>query len=402
MQPWIRKHSPKNAKDLIGQDSGMRQLRDFVLNFKKQKKRAMLLYGPTGTGKTAAVHALAKELDLELIELNASDFRNEAQISLVLGGAVNQQSLFFRGKIILVDEVDGLAGREDRGGIGAITKLIDKTSFPMVLTANEPWDSKFGALRSRSILVQFDSLTYPATAAILKNVAAVEGIIADDLALKALARRSSGDARSAINDLQSLSEAKMELTEQSLQDLGERNRKESLPQALTLIFKTTQAAIARSALDNVDEDIDTSFLWVDENLPKEYTKSIDLALAYESLAKADVYRGRIRRWQHWGFLVYASALLTAGVAVAKIEKYHTSNSYTQTMRILKIWQANQKFQKRKAIAEKVAAQTHSSKKEVLKSTMPYLKVIFKKDKKQAALIAQQFELDREEVDWLKN
>lgn len=402
MLPWIRKHTPKHLKDILGQDSALQQLKDFVTNFKKQKKRAMLLYGPTGIGKTAAVHALANELDCEIIEVNASDFRNAEQITTVVGGAVKQQSLFFKGKIVLIDEIDGIAGNEDRGGLQAILKLVEGSAYPIVLTANDPWNSKYNALRSKSILVQFQNPSYVAIANILKSVAKSEGIKADETALKALARRSAGDARAAINDLQSLSEKTKELKEESLIDLSDRNKRESIVQALTIIFKTTQADIARGALDNVEEDIDTAFLWIDENLPKEYVKPKDLASAYEKLAMADVFRGRIRRWQHWGFLVYVNSLMTAGVATGKDEKYHTLVNYSQTGRLLKIWQANQRYQKRKAIAEKIADQTHSSKKEILKSTMPYLKVIFKKNKKMAEQISDEFNLDKEEVDWLKN
>ena len=40
----------------------------------------MLLYGPSGGGKTISVCALAKELGYELVEINASDSRNAVQI----------------------------------------------------------------------------------------------------------------------------------------------------------------------------------------------------------------------------------------------------------------------------------------------------------------------------------
>ena len=69
----------------------------------------MWLWGDSGTGKTATAVALAHELGLELIEVNASDSRNKEAIGSLIGGAVNQGSLFGTGKLILVDEVDGLS-----------------------------------------------------------------------------------------------------------------------------------------------------------------------------------------------------------------------------------------------------------------------------------------------------
>ena len=74
---------------------------------------------------------LCSEFDFEIVEINASDLRNADSINSVLGAAINQQSLFARRKLILVDEVDGLAGREDRGGVAAISALVEKSTFPV-------------------------------------------------------------------------------------------------------------------------------------------------------------------------------------------------------------------------------------------------------------------------------
>ena len=146
--------------------------------------------------------------------------------------------------------------------------------------------------------------------------------------------------------------------------------------------------------------MDEQFLWVDENLPHEYEKPQDLARAYEMLSRADVFKGRIRRWQHWRFMVYINALMTAGVASAKDEKYHKFVSYKPTGRILKIWIANQKSLKKKAIASKIAERTHSSTKEIMHTTLPYIQHIFRKNKSMASVIAKELKLDKEEIEWL--
>lgn len=396
MVPWTKKYSPKSSKDVSGQQEGLQQIRDFIVNFKKQKKKAMLIYGPSGTGKTTAVHAIAKENNLEIVEVNASDTRNSEQILAVLGNAAKQQSLFSKGKVILVDEVDGIAGQQDRGGVQALAKLIEKPAFPIILAANNPWDSKFSSLRSKTTMVQFMALDYLTIYRELKRICTSEKIKAEDDVLKNIARRSGGDMRSAINDLQIMGE----ISSDSLQELSDRDRTESVMQALMKVFKTTQPDIALPAFDNVQEDTDQVFLWIDENLPKEYTKPKDLARAYDALSLADVYRGRIRRWQHWRFLVYINNLLTAGVALGKDEKYHSFVKYGPTTRLLKIWQANQRQHRKKQIAQKIADKTYSSQKEILKSTMPYMKAIFK-NKEMAERISEELGLDKEEVEWLR-
>ncbi|MBI2654019.1 replication factor C large subunit [Candidatus Woesearchaeota archaeon] len=401
MQPLVHKHKPKTTKEIIGHDDILAKLKNFILNFKKEKKNSALIYGSSGTGKTSSVYAIANELGYEVIEVNASDFRNAEQINQKVGNAIKQQSLFAKGKVILVDEVDGLHGNEDRGGVQAIAKLIEDSTYPIILTATNPFDSKFSTLRSKSNLMEFKQLDYLSIFRILKKICEQEKIKYDEDVLKALSRRAGGDARAAINDLQALAHEKKELTKESLEELADRNKLESIMTALNKIFKTTDLKIAISAFDNVKEELDEQLLWIDENLPKEYTRPEDLAKAYEMLSKADVFNRRIRRWQHYRFLIYINALITAGIASAKKEKYRHFAEYKPTGRILKLWWAKQKAAKKKEIAAKIAAKSHSSVREILKNTMPYVPVMFKNKQMRNNLITQ-LNLNEEEVDWLKS
>ena len=400
MKPLTHKYIPKTTKEIFGQDDTIKKLKNFIINFKREKKNSALIYGPSGTGKTSSVYVIAKELDYEVIEVNASDMRNAEQINQKVGNAIKQQSLFARGKIILVDEIDGLSGHEDRGGIQAITKLIEGSAYPIILTATNPFDNKFSSLRSKSNMIEFKALDYLSIFKILKKICDNEKIKYEEDMLKALSRRAGGDARAAINDLQLLAQNKKELTKESLEELAERNKTENIMTALNKIFKTTDLKIAISAFDNVEEDLDEQLLWIDENLPKEYTKPQELAKAYEMLSKADVFNRRIKRWQHYRFLVYINALITAGIAVAKNEKYKHYVEYKPTGRILKLWWAKQKAAKKKEIAGKIASKTHSSKKEILKNTMPYLPVMFR-NKEMRNNIINYLDLNEEEIEWLK-
>jgi replication factor C large subunit len=399
MKPWIRKYQPKSLKDVKGQDSAVKQLEDFVTNFKKQKKKATIAYGQSGTGKTATVHALANDLNYEILEVNASDFRNKDIINSVIGTAINQRSLFFKGKIILVDEIDGLSGMKDRGGVSALAKLISDSPVPIIMTSDNPYEKKLSDLRKKSELVQFRTLAYTTIFNVLKSIADEEKIKYKEEELKTLARRAGGDLRAAINDLQSLTQDG-KLTKEDLEQLSDREKKESIISALTKVFKTTDPSIAIKAYNNVEEDLNKINLWVDENLPKEYTKPQDLARAYDFISKADVMNRRIKRWQHWRFLVYINAYLSAGIAVSKDEKYKGFVSYKPTTRILKLWQAKMKYMKRTSIASKIAEKTHSSTKRAIKDTLPYLKPIFK-NKKMGGQLAEELDLNEEELEWLK-
>ncbi len=397
--PWIRKHAPYSAKEVVGQDKGVERIRQFVSSHAKGAK-PLLLYGPPGTGKTASVYALAEELDLEVIEVNASDVRNKAAINELLGAALNQQSLFFKGKVILVDEADGLSGMKDRGGIQAVIALVKDARFPVIVTCNDVESKKLKALKKAAECVAFDPLSAKDIAVLLTRIAKSEKIAAEDKAISAIAHRVGGDARAAINDLQTLSDGK-KITMQELEALGEREQKEAIEQALTRVFKTTSADVALPAFDNVDVDIDQLFLWIDANLPKEYTKPEDLANAYDVLAEADKFFGRIRRWQYYRFYVYIYKLFTAGIALAKKEKYATVPKYKRSSRPLMIWMANARNAKKKAIAEKLGAASHASTRRVLNDVL-LLKPIFQNDKATASMISEQLELDPEEAAWLRS
>jgi len=401
MEPWTRKYMPKRLEDLVGQDAMAKQLVDYVKNFSKHRGKALMLWGPTGIGKTSSVHALANELGLELIEINASDFRNKEHIDATVGNASKQQSLFSKGKIILVDEIDGLSGMEDRGGVSALAALIVTSGFPMICTATDPFDQKFSDLRKRSIMVACPAPQSSSIFSMLKRIAQHEKLDFKEDDLKSLARRSGGDMRAAIIDLQALSQEKGRLTKEDIEGLSQREQSESIINALLKVFKTTDPKIAMNAFDMVDEDLDRCKLWLDENLPAEYEKPADLARAYDMLSRADVMQERIKRVQHWRFLVYVNAYLTAGIAVAKDAKYQKFTQYRPTTRILKLWQAKQKYERRKAIAAKVGAKTHTSSKDALQVYVPYLKIMFQKDKAMAERLAEELDLEKEEVAWLK-
>lgn len=303
MTLYTIKYAPKNAAQIFGQDLAVSQLKDFILNYKKKKQKAALLYGPIGSGKTSSIYALAKELDYDLLELNSSDDRDEASMKSFLNAALGQQSLFFKPKIILIDEVDNVSGREDRGAIPSLVASIEKSSFPVILTANDPFDSKFKPLQKISQMIEFHKLQYRTIAHGLQWVCEQEKITFDEKAINTLARQVDGDMRAALLDLQISSPTKS-FTPESLKSLSDRKRTESILNALAIIFKSSTVENALPVLENIDLEMNDIFFWMDENLPKEYLTPQSLAKAYEHLARADVFNGRIKRQQHWRFLSY--------------------------------------------------------------------------------------------------
>ncbi|NJL43980.1 MAG: replication factor C large subunit [Nitrosarchaeum sp.] len=398
--PWIHTHKPLSLQEIKGQEKALAALSAHLASHKPGQK-ALLLHGPSGSGKTCAVYALAHDKDLEILEVNASDTRNAAGIEAVIGQASKTGSLFGRRKIIFIDELDGLSGTSDRGAGQALVRIIKESAFPIILAANDAYAQKLQALRKHAEVITFSEVSFEDIQTILSSIAKREGVATDEQTLRALARRAGGDMRAAINDLQMLCTSGT-LDKSMLEELSERHRTQSMEHALIRVLKSTQASVALGAFDDVSEDLDKIFLWIDQNIPQEYTRPADVHRAYEAIAHADVFFGRIRRWQHYRFYVYCYILLSVGVALAKDERYPGTPAYKESSRILKIWWANQKGMKKKSIAGKVAEHTHTSTRRALKDVLPYLKIASPQLPKHALEgMADLLGLDESEIAWLR-
>src|SRR3989338_4661309 len=195
---FAEKYRLKLLKDLVGQEQAVQELQKFIKEF--PKKKGIILHGPPGTGKTTIVHALAKELNLDLFELNSSDLRNRLKLEEVLKPASEQHSLFKSGKILLMDEVDGVTGT-DIGGVPELIRILEKTAHPIIMTCNDIWDSKFSELRPKCKLVDLKPLSTENVVKVLHNVLEKEGVQENQHFLKQIAIKTQGDLRAALNDL---------------------------------------------------------------------------------------------------------------------------------------------------------------------------------------------------------
>jgi len=382
------KYRPKVYAGLIGQEGPIAEIKRFLKEFKPSARRkALLLHGTAGTGKTTLVLAAAKENNYEVMELNSSDLRNRSSLEAVLAPAALQKSLFSKGKIILMDEVDGVTGT-DRGGIPELVKVITKTKFPIIMTCNDAWQSKLSPVRAKSKMIEMKSLNIGSIVSILFRIAEKEKMRKDPGFLKQIAIKSQGDLRAAINDLQSYSSG-----ENLFIDTDERrDKEESIFNILKKLFKEREPFL--NLFDKTKMSLDEILLWIEENIPKEY-KNESLAEAYYQLGNADRFRGRIYKNQSWRFLLYQNIFQSAGISFAKPESLQGFTKYERPKRILKIWLNNRRIAQKKTIAKKYARMVHCSTKRAMRD-FGLLRPVLNNPKVQA-----QLDLSTEEIDFLK-
>ncbi len=399
---WVEKYRPKKIDDIVGNDEAKALFVEWLKN-KRHTKKAVLLYGPPGVGKTALVNSASREFGFTVIEMNASDTRSEKAINAIAKPATSYRSLDnfsgstkTGGNVLFLDEVDGIAGNEDRGGVGAIIKIVEESLVPVIMAANDPDIDKLRPLKKVCLLVRFQQVRIPLIIALMQKICLLEHIRAEFEALERIAQNSKGDVRSAINDLQSLSEQNHALTLQDTMLLSSRNKDISMDETLRAFFTAESIAQVSSLLMYSSVDYDEFLLSVGDNLPKRYTDSTELANAYDFVSQADVFRGRIGT-ENWHLLKYVYNALSQAAAVNP-QSYKPFTFITPPIRIITLFWTKGKRSMLNAICGKIGLQCHVSIEKAKGDFVPYIKAILQKNK--ANPLVAGFKFTPEEVDFL--
>lgn len=414
-EDWTEKYRPKKLSDVIGNPSSVKELKEWALKWKEgiPEKRAVVLIGAPGTGKTSSACALADEMNWDIIEMNASDQRTEAAIKNValrgsysnsLGTAEEyKKSSEGKRKLIVLDEADNLFGNADRGALPAINELIKTTKQPVILIVND-----FYALSKKSSTVKADTLQItfrkPIAKSIesaLKKIAASEGIAVDGPVLLKIAENSNGDMRAAVRDLEALSHGRDSLDMSSAETLQERVVRKDMYDVLKKMFKNNDPIGSMRTLSAADVDPETALLWIDENLPYEYKEPGDLVRGYEKLSRADIFLGWVSRRQYYGMWSYASEMMTAGVSVARMSGKTTStDSFRFPLYLVKMSRSKSARALKSSLCYKIACSLHTSTKRVGMDILGPLKEMALNDQGIRVMLVRDVGLEPEELGFL--
>ncbi|WP_430506361.1 replication factor C large subunit [Haloparvum sp. PAK95] len=326
MADWTEKYRPETLSELRGNDKSAEQLAEWADTWDDHGE-AVVLYGSPGIGKTSAAHALANDEGWATVELNASDQRTADVIERFAGRAAKNATLQGSAggagadggdtdsrQLVILDEADNIHGNYDRGGASAITKLVKDSGQPIVLIANDYYEMSRG-LRNACQEIEFRDVSARSIVPVLRDICRREDVEFESDALQRIAERNKGDLRGAVNDLQAIAEGRSSV---ELDDVvtGDRDQSMGIFPFLDAVLKEQGAEEALQSAYAVDETPDDLTKWMEDNMLKVYDAD-EATRAYDFLANADVWLGRVRASQEYSYWRYATDNAAAGVAAAR-------------------------------------------------------------------------------------
>jgi len=393
---WTEKYHPKNFDGILGNLKAKKEILQWVEDWKAgNPQKCLLIVGPPGTGKTTFASLIAGEFS-DSIELNASDKRSYDTIMSTVGEASVSKTLFgSRLKLIILDEVDGLHGNEDRGGSRAINKIIKDITQPIIMMANDPYSNRIKSFKPKCKVINLRKIHTNSIVSLLKKICVKEGVEFEEHVIRELGKRSKGDLRSAINDLEIIAHGEEKITSKDLELIAQKDGRATVFDAARTILKSKDPSRIKAAMRQIEADPSLLLEIVVENIPREYEKKEEIEKAYEMVSEADIYLGRAFSTRAYTYWKYAYDLMSIGVALSKEESYKKFARYANSSVYTMLSKSRSKRDLRDRIAGKIARKLHTSKRVAI-SQFPYFEVMFQ-DNEIAYNMMMYFRLEDDEV-----
>uniref|UniRef100_F1KTG2 Activator 1 large subunit n=1 Tax=Ascaris suum TaxID=6253 RepID=F1KTG2_ASCSU len=389
--PWVDKYKPTSLKQLVGQNgdkSPMNKLLGWLRDWPKyhlgdaakQKRprpppwmaqsdgtsfKAILLSGPPGIGKTTCALMACKELGLQFVEMNASDARNkkflESKVAELIG--CHQIDEYFGGKsrkvakadelghVLIMDEVDGMSGNEDRAGLSELIQMIRETRIPIICICNDRQSPKMRSLVNYCFDVRFQRPRVEQIRSRMQTIAFQEKLKLSKEQIDEVIEASNHDVRQTIYNLQLLSMGGKS---------GEIQQKDCAVntfEAARRILSADTSMVEKQEMFFTDYTIIP--LFIQENYPSIHSNKMNdsqklnaLRKAADSISQGDIVERTIRTTGSWG-------LLNEQALFSSILPSMYMNGYLKSMINFPSWLGkNSMTNKRQRLMRQLASHTH--------------------------------------------
>ena len=309
---WTELYRPKNFEHLIGNEEVRFNVLKWLVKWFPGAK-PLFLIGPPGVGKTTIVKILSSLLNYDLIELNASDTRSGPQLEKLVSPLYNNTSIFGKKILLFVDEVDGIYGREDIGGLEILINIVKASNFPIIFVANAN-NIRLKNLSKLCKIFKFQHISANLLWMFLNYVLNKQGysLTCDDK--KWIVEKSNGDVRTMLNH------AQVKCTGYGMFD--REIFKVDISDGLNEFFQSKKKDDARKILLSLDGKYpDPRYGLSSEERRKDIVNSLftsivssnleikNLSVLLDSLSQIDLHVARINKNRNWTLLRYMNNLI---------------------------------------------------------------------------------------------
>ena len=313
---WSDVYRPTKIQDMVGNEESRIIVAKWLLKWINGSK-PLLLIGPPGVGKTTIIKALARQYNYDLIQMNASDTRNKEVLTETILPILRNRSLVAEKTLLFLDEIDGISGRQDAGGMESLLMLVKEPTVPIVMAANTK-NTKLKALAKLCKVVEFDNVHPSLLLLYLDQILKLKGIDMPFGDKANLIKSAKGDIRSLLNIVQARISGYNAIRDSSfavdISDvISDFSNSPTLEEAKKILMRVDGGySDPRFGLSSEERRKDLLYAFFSSII----TSSIEpakMADALNVLSRCDVIVGRVSKDRHWTLLKYIPDILSYGL-----------------------------------------------------------------------------------------
>jgi replication factor C large subunit len=315
---WSEKYRPERVEQMVGNEEARLGAVKWLATWVSGSK-PLLIVGPPGTGKTTLVRALVKQFEYDMVEMNASDARNKDILKARIEPVFQNVSLFAKKILLFLDEVDGISGREDSGGLDTLVDMMKEPTVPVIMAANEK-STKMKDLAKVCKKIEFNPVPPRLLMLFLDHVLRQEGAKVGPGDKISLVNNSGGDIRSLLNGAQSRVAGYATGSNKDVVDID-------IAEAINGYFNADNLEDARMFISKADasypdprysvmtpearrKDMVAALF---SSIVSSHADPAVIASMLDVLSRADIHVGRANAGRNWGILRYIDKMISGGL-----------------------------------------------------------------------------------------